>query len=186
MWSSLALQGLAVRVVRSFAHPRRLGTRLSRHRHPGHWAILPTRGLSAEVLGAKHLPCRGLSPSGHILRWWARREGPARGSGAPSGDSTRSRRGGWGGARRLSGERAAGAGEDGPHDGRVLHDGDDAQPAATAGTGEDLEGERAAHQCGSMPRTRGRGVGLDLGRVGVGGRAGIADHRRAEGRPRSK
>jgi hypothetical protein len=40
-------------------------------------------------------------------------------------------RGGWGGARRLSGERAADVGEDGPHDGRVLHDGDDAQPAAS-------------------------------------------------------
>jgi hypothetical protein len=53
--------------------------------------------------------------------------------------------GGWGGARRLSGEPAAGAAEDGPHDGRVLHDGDDAQPAATAGTGEDIEGEHAVH-----------------------------------------
>jgi hypothetical protein len=27
---------------------------------------------------------------------------------------------------------------------RVLHDGDDAQPAATARTGEDIEGEHAA------------------------------------------
>jgi hypothetical protein len=52
-------------------------------------------------------------------------------------------RGGWGGARRLSGERAADVGEDGPHDGRVLHDGDDAQPAATAGTGEDIEVEQS-------------------------------------------
>jgi hypothetical protein len=50
--------------------------------------------------------------------------------------------GGWGGARRLSGAPAAGTSEDDPHDGRVLHDGDDAQPAATARTGEDIEVEQ--------------------------------------------
>jgi hypothetical protein len=79
-------------------------------------------------------------------------------------------RGGWGGARRLSGERAADVGQEGPHDGRVLHDGDDAQPAATAGTGEDIEVEHAAHQRGPGPRTRGAGAGagVDLGRGRVG------------------
>jgi hypothetical protein len=42
-------------------------------------------------------------------------------------------RGGWGGARRLAGERVAEVGEDGPHDGGVLHGGDDPLPGATAG-----------------------------------------------------
>ena len=54
-------------------------------------------------------------------------------------------------------ERAADVGEDGPHDGRVLHGGDDPQPAATAGTGEDIEVEHAAHKRGPGPRARGAG-----------------------------
>jgi len=36
--------------------------------------------------------------------------------------------------------------KDGADDGRILNGGDDAQPAATAGTGEDIETERAVHQ----------------------------------------
>ena len=39
----------------------------------------------------------------------------------PSGEATRSRRGGWGGARRRRGACASVVGEEGPHDGRVLH-----------------------------------------------------------------
>jgi hypothetical protein len=53
--------------------------------------------------------------------------------------------------------RAAGVGEDGAHDRGVLHGGDDAQPAATAGAGQDIEIEHAAHQRGPSPLTQGAG-----------------------------
>jgi hypothetical protein len=46
---------------------------------------------------------------------------------------------GWGGAGRRGGGRAGKVGEDGLHGERILHDGDDSQPAATAGAGEDVE-----------------------------------------------
>jgi hypothetical protein len=43
-------------------------------------------------------------------------------------------------------------GEEGLHDGRVLHNGADLQPAATA---ENIEGEHAVHQRRPGPRTPG-------------------------------
>ena len=46
---------------------------------------------------------------------------------------------------------------DGAHDRRILDDGDDAEPAATAGTGEDIEIERTAHQRRPGPGLRGDG-----------------------------
>ena len=49
--------------------------------------------------------------------------------------------GGWGRARRLRGARAGQVAEDRAHDGRVLHGGDDAQAAATARAGQDVEVE---------------------------------------------
>jgi len=76
-----------------------------------------------------------------------RHPAPARGA------RSRSRRGG--GARRRRGACASGVGEEGPHDGRVLHDGDDPQPAPTAGTGEDIEGKHAVHQRRPGPRAPG-------------------------------
>jgi hypothetical protein len=68
-------------------------------------------------------------------------------------------------------ECAAEVGEDGAHDRGVLHGGDDPQPAATAGTGEDIEIEDAAHQRGPGPRVRGGAdvrTGLDLGALEAG------------------
>jgi hypothetical protein len=60
----------------------------------------------------------------------------------------------------------------------ILHGGDDAQAATTAGTGEDIEIEHAAHQCGPGPRVRGTGgagAGVERARGGVRGRAAVAD-----------
>ena len=48
-------------------------------------------------------------------------------------------RGGWGRAGRLGGPRAAKVGEDGLDREGVLDGGDNAQPAATAGTSEDID-----------------------------------------------
>jgi hypothetical protein len=56
-------------------------------------------------------------------------------------------------------------GEDGPHGERAQDGGDDVQPAATAGTGQDIEVERAAHQRRPGPGARGVGgvgAGLEL------------------------
>jgi hypothetical protein len=84
---------------------------------------------------------------------------------------------GWGGAGGRRGARPSPVGKEGLHDGRVLHNCDDLQPAATAGTGEDIEGEHAVHQRRPGPRTPGSGVGR--GRGGVGLRATVAHDRRA-------
>ena len=59
-------------------------------------------------------------------------EGTLRGSGIERGVYS-SAAGAVDGARRLSGERVVDVGDDGPHDGRVLHEGDDAQLAAQRG-----------------------------------------------------
>ena len=74
-------------------------------------------------------------------------------------------------------------GEDGLHGARVLDGGEDAQPAATARAGEDIEIEHAAHQGGPGPRARGAGgagAGLVLRRMDVRGRAAVADDVRAQ------
>jgi hypothetical protein len=76
-------------------------------------------------------------------------------------DRARSRpdcgRGGWGRAGRLGGTRAAKVGEDGLAGEGVLDGGDNTQPAATAGTSEDIEGEDAGHQRRPGPGVRGDG-----------------------------
>src|SRR5213593_2507888 len=64
---------------------------------------------------------------------------------------------GWGRAGPLGGERAAEVSEDGAGHGPVLDGGDDAQPAATAGTGENIEIEHAVHQRRPGPGVRGDG-----------------------------
>ena len=46
-------------------------------------------------------------------------------------------------------------GSEGPHDGRVLHDGDDPQPAPTAGTGEDIEGDTRCISAAQVHAPRG-------------------------------
>ena len=53
-----------------------------------------------------------------------------------------------------------------------------AEGAATAGTGEDVEVEHAAHQGSPGPRARGAGgagAGVELARVGLRVRAAVAD-----------
>ena len=60
----------------------------------------------------------------------------------PSGGPTRSRPGRRGRPGGLGGERAAEVGEDDLHGERVLDGSEDAQPATTMGTGEDIEGEQ--------------------------------------------
>ncbi|MDP3908839.1 MAG: hypothetical protein Q8Q14_00470, partial [Gemmatimonadales bacterium] len=62
-----------------------------------------------------------------------------RGGDGPSDQGGRGLREGGGGGR-LGGARAGQVGEERADDGRVLHGGDDPQPTATAGTGEDIEG----------------------------------------------
>jgi hypothetical protein len=52
----------------------------------------------------------------------------------PSGELPEGDPGRWARARRLQAAHATDVGEEGLHDGRVFHDGDDPQPAATAGT----------------------------------------------------
>ena len=79
--------------------------------------------------------------------------------------------------------------EDRAHHGRVLDGGEDAQPAATARAGEDIEIEHAVHQGGPGPRARGAGgagAGLALGRMEVRGRAAVADDVRARARMRGE
>ena len=70
----------------------------------------------------------------------------------------------WGRAGRVEGVRAGAVGEDSAHDGRVLDGGDDAQATATAGTGQDVEGEHAAHQRRPSPAACSARAGRD--RVG--------------------
>ena len=85
---------------------------------------------------------------------------------------------GWGGAGWRRGAGAGAVGEDGLHGARVLDGGEDAQPAATAGAGEDIEIEHAAHQGGPGPRAWGAGsagVGVDVARGGLWVRAAVAD-----------
>ena len=72
--------------------------------------------------------------------------------------------------------------EDRAHHGRVLDGGEDAQPAATARAGEDIEIEHAGHQGGPGPRARGAGgagAGLAFARMDVRGRAAVTDDVRA-------
>ena len=69
-------------------------------------------------------------------------------------------------------------GEDGLHGEGDLDGGDDAQPGATAGTGEDIEIEHAAHERGAGPRVRGTGgagVGPERAHGGVRGRVAVVD-----------
>ena len=51
---------------------------------------------------------------------------------------------GWGWAGEVGARRQCEVGEEGAHDRAILDGGDDAQPAARAGTGEDIEIERRA------------------------------------------
>jgi hypothetical protein len=82
----------------------------------------------------------------------------------------------WGGAGGVGTRRQRKVGEDGAHDRRILDGGDDAQPAATTGTGEDIEIERTAHQRRPGPGVRGEGrAGLGREGGGVWGRAAVAD-----------
>jgi hypothetical protein len=109
----------------------------------------------------------------------------------PSGAASRAelRRGlrdcggrGWGGAGRRRGAGAGTVGEDGLHGAGGLDGGEDAQPAATAGAGEDIEVEHAAHQGSPGPRAGGAGgagASLALARMDVRGRAAVADDVRA-------
>lgn len=72
---------------------------------------------------------------------------------------------------------------------RVLDGGEDAQLAAAAGTGEDIESEHAAHQRRPRPRPRGAGgagARIDLLSFQVGLRAPVADGLRPPARPRGE
>jgi len=55
----------------------------------------------------------------------------------------------------------------GLHGAGILDSGDDAQPAATAGTGQDIEVEHAGHQRRPGPGVRDGGAGAGLERKGV-------------------
>ena len=82
----------------------------------------------------------------------------------------------WGRAGQLGGPRAAKVGEDGLDGEGVLDGGDNAQPAATARTSEDIEGEHAVQQRWPGPGARGDGsVGAGLEGGAVRGRAAVAD-----------
>ena len=96
---------------------------------------------------------------------------------------------GWGRAGPLGGERAAEVSEDGAGHGPVLDGGDDAQPAATAGTGEGVEVEHAVHQRRPGPGVGGAGgagAGRELEGGAVRGRAAGADDLRAPARRRGE
>ncbi len=96
---------------------------------------------------------------------------------------------GWGVAGRRGGAGAGQGGEDGLHGARDLDGGENAQPAATARAGEDIEIEPAGHQGGPGPcalGAGGAGAGLALGRREVRGRAAVADDVRARGRMRGE
>lgn len=91
----------------------------------------------------------------------------------------RPRRVGQGQAAR--GPSAAKVGEDGLDDEGVLDGGDNAQPAATAGTSVDIEGEHAVHQRRPGPSVRGDGsAGAGLEGVAVRVRAAVADDLRGQ------
>jgi hypothetical protein len=80
-------------------------------------------------------------------------------------------------------------GEDGLYREGILHGSDDSQPAATAGAGEDIEVEHAAHQCGPRPRARGAGAAgasVDVVRVQVECGASVADDLPAPASPRGE
>ncbi len=81
--------------------------------------------------------------------------------------------------KSVTGGAGAGQGGEEGLDGEgVVHGGEDARPAATAGTGEDVEVEHAAHQGSPGPRARGAGgagAGVELARVGLRVRAAVAD-----------
>jgi hypothetical protein len=78
-------------------------------------------------------------------------------------------------------------GEDGLDGEGVLDGGDNAQPAATAGTSEDIEGEHAVRQRWPGPGARGDGsAGAGLEGVAVRGRAAVADDLRAPARTRGE
>jgi enamine deaminase RidA (YjgF/YER057c/UK114 family) len=92
--------------------------------------------------------------------------------------------GGSGGGLAASGDnggagtRAAKVGEDGLDGKGGLDGGDNTQPAATAGTSENIEGEHAVHQRRPGPGVRGHGsTGAALECVAVRGRATVADER---------
>ena len=69
----------------------------------------------------------------------------------------------------------------------VLDGGDNAQPAATAGTSEDIEGEHAVHQRRPGPGAREDGsAGAGLEGVAVRGRAAVGDDLRAPARTRAE
>jgi hypothetical protein len=78
-------------------------------------------------------------------------------------------------------------GEDGLDGEGGLDGGDNAQPAATAGTSEDIEREHAVHQRWPGPGARGDGrVGAGFEGVADRGRAAVADDLRAPVRTRGE
>ena len=93
-------------------------------------------------------------------RWRELSLGGGRGQGCASHQDSGYRagpdcgRGGWGRAGRLGGTRATKVGEDGLDGEGVLDGGDNTQPAATAGTNENIEGEHAVHQRRPGPGAR--------------------------------
>jgi len=106
----------------------------------------------------------------------------------------------WARGQEVGGEGAGGAGgrgdagagqvgEDGLYDEGGLDGGNDAQPGATAGTGEDVEAERAAQQRRPGPGARGAGgagAGLVLEGGAVRGGAVVTDDLRAPAGPRGE
>jgi len=83
---------------------------------------------------------------------------------------------GRGQAGAVGAGRQPQVGEDGAHDSRVLDGGNDPQPAAASGTGQDIERERTRGES-TPPRSRqaGRvGGGLEREADAVRGRAGVA------------
>ncbi len=123
-------------------------------KRPARSGLAPKPALAAEAarLGGRGRAATSRAPAdpasscaGARRRSRSRRRGrgraPASGTPRGSGRAARLPDRGRGGARRRRGARAPALGEEGPHDGRVLHDGNDPQPAPTAGTGEDIEGE---------------------------------------------
>ena len=137
-------------------------------------AVSPSRPLKADATTIPQARGPGCAGGGRLS---APREGPLywlcarrawssargsdavvsrRGEGQRRGAGLRDRGGrGWGGARRLGDARAAEVGEEGRHGERSLDGGEDAEAAATAGTGEDIEVEHAAHQRRPGPGARG-------------------------------
>ena len=93
---------------------------------------------------------------------------------------------GRGGAGAVGAWRRSEVGEDGAHNRRGLDGGDNAQLAATAGTGQDIKGEHPAHQRRPGPggrRAAGAGASLRLRTKAVRSRATVADDLGAPARP---